>query len=433
MDSGNSSGSVQSSSGDDQEYESRADHRALSSFLINSASHNNSNHLSSSHVGPLPNPPSPPQPPPQQQQHHSSPSMFDPLSNYFDNPISRSVPQLANPNSLLNLDMAWFKNSRSEPNCTDLGGFVATSSPTQQFLTIQAQSNRPTFGSIQFPRGPESHSSKGSFSAPGTSEQNTKTNNNNNMGVRNPKKRSRASRRAPTTVLTTDTTNFRAMVQEFTGIPAPPFTSSPFPRSRLDLFGTASSLRSTHLDPSPPSYLLRPFAQKIHPPTPFASSSSSFPSSSFVDAIASSTTTNLTPGSNNNNNNIISTVSNSTSSNYQLPQNLLDINMQNPVLNFHSLLQVPPNKYPIFGTKAQESLDISSNDSHIKVGVLGEFGLGDGHVSTNLGGLQNMVSSHESTMKRIDDNPATWAGDGLGSNEDDHQGLLRSINGNYSH
>ncbi|KAF8089309.1 hypothetical protein N665_0510s0021 [Sinapis alba] len=34
--------------------------------------------------------------------------------------------------------------------------------------------------------------------------------------TRNPKKRSRVSRRAPTTVLTTDTSNFRAMVQEFT-------------------------------------------------------------------------------------------------------------------------------------------------------------------------------------------------------------------------
>ncbi|RYR65955.1 hypothetical protein Ahy_A03g011882 [Arachis hypogaea] len=50
-----------------------------------------------------------------------------------------------------------------------------------------------------------------------------------NRAVRaNPKKRSRASRRAPTTVLTTDTSNFRAMVQEFTGIPAPPFPRTSF-------------------------------------------------------------------------------------------------------------------------------------------------------------------------------------------------------------
>jgi hypothetical protein len=37
------------------------------------------------------------------------------------------------------------------------------------------------------------------------------------------KKRSRASRRAPTTLLNTDPSNFRAMVQRFTGIPETPF------------------------------------------------------------------------------------------------------------------------------------------------------------------------------------------------------------------
>ncbi|KAG6392759.1 hypothetical protein SASPL_146985 [Salvia splendens] len=72
----------------------------------------------------------------------------------------------------------------------------------------------------------------------------------------NPKKRSRASRRAPTTVLTTDTANFRAMVQEFTGIPAPPFsTSSSFPRSRIDLFASRST--ASFNSPPPPPYLRR--------------------------------------------------------------------------------------------------------------------------------------------------------------------------------
>ncbi|KAL5977598.1 hypothetical protein ACLOJK_041496 [Asimina triloba] len=37
------------------------------------------------------------------------------------------------------------------------------------------------------------------------------------------RRRSRASRRAPTTLLNTDTTNFRAMVQQFTGAPPGPF------------------------------------------------------------------------------------------------------------------------------------------------------------------------------------------------------------------
>ncbi|PON39835.1 VQ motif containing protein [Parasponia andersonii] len=40
------------------------------------------------------------------------------------------------------------------------------------------------------------------------------------------RRRSRASRRTPTTLLNTDTTNFRAMVQQFTGGPSAPFAAS---------------------------------------------------------------------------------------------------------------------------------------------------------------------------------------------------------------
>lgn len=262
--------------------------------------------------------------------------------------------------------------------------------------------------------------------------------------VRNPKKRSRASRRAPTTVLTTDTTNFRAMVQEFTGIPAPPFTSSSFPRSRLDLFGTASTLRSAaHLEHPTPPYLLRPFAQKIQQPPPFLSSSSS--SSSMVDAMASTTPTNINSGINTTGTN------SSTSINYQLssdlgflkqPQNLLNINMQNPVFNFHSLLEPTPkytltNSAILGATKAQQgSLEIPSNDSHLKMGSLEDFGLSHGHVSPNLTGLPNIVSSSSNTAVRRsgdDENnnhTSNW-GDGVGSNGSD-RGMLRSVNGNYS-
>lgn len=39
------------------------------------------------------------------------------------------------------------------------------------------------------------------------------------------RRRTRASRRTPTTLLNTDTTNFRAMVQHFTGGPAAPFAA----------------------------------------------------------------------------------------------------------------------------------------------------------------------------------------------------------------
>ncbi|KAL5193909.1 VQ motif-containing protein 22 [Glycine soja] len=41
------------------------------------------------------------------------------------------------------------------------------------------------------------------------------------------RRRSRASRRTPTTLLNTDTTNFRAMVQQFTGGPSAPCASNP--------------------------------------------------------------------------------------------------------------------------------------------------------------------------------------------------------------
>ncbi|KAJ0588183.1 putative VQ motif-containing protein [Helianthus annuus] len=45
------------------------------------------------------------------------------------------------------------------------------------------------------------------------------------VSTKKQKKRTRASKRPPTTVLTTDTSNFRQMVQEFTGIPTAPFSS----------------------------------------------------------------------------------------------------------------------------------------------------------------------------------------------------------------
>ncbi|XP_022751064.1 uncharacterized protein DDB_G0271670-like [Durio zibethinus] len=419
MDSGNS-GSMQSSSGGSEEYNSRAD--SISAFL----NYNPSSHISH---GPLGNQP-PPLLPQQQHQSHSSSAMFDPLSNYYAHPLARSPQLTTNPNSLLNLDGVWSKNLGSEPNCTDLGGFMASSSPTQQLLTNHQAQSRDSFPSMQIPEGPEI-ATKSSVS--GTSDQP----NNNNM-VRNPKKRSRASRRAPTTVLTTDTSNFRAMVQEFTGIPAPPFTSSSFPRTRLDLFGTPSSIGSTYLDPSPPHYLLRPFAQKFHPP-PIASSSTT--SSLMIDAIASTPSTKITSASASDNN----TSSSSTSINYQRPselgllkqpQNLLNVNMQNPILSFQSLLEAPakyalPNS-TILGTKPRGSLDIPPNiDSSLKMGVLEEFGLSQGHVNTNLSSLQNMVSSNGALPRNENStNPPSW-GEGTVSQERD-QSLLRSINGSYN-
>lgn len=164
-----------------------------------------------------------------------------------------------------------------------------------------------------------------------------------------------------------------------------------------------------------PHYLLRPFAQKINPPPP------PFASSSMVDAIAS--TPSSTSAGNNNNNS-----SSSTAINYQLPselgllkqQNLL--NMQNPILNFQSLLQTPP-KY-----------SLPNESSSLKMGVLEEFGLSQqGHVNTNLAGLQNMVSSSERALPPRNENSTMWGEGstaGSGAGQEHVQSLLRSsING----
>ncbi|XP_039003917.1 uncharacterized protein LOC120130835 isoform X2 [Hibiscus syriacus] len=344
MDSG---GSVQSSSGGSEEFDSRAD--SFSAFF-------NSN--TSIHIGH-----GPPQPTMMQRQHHhhqsQSPSsmLFDPLSNYLDHPLSSATNQ--------DLDVVWSKNTRSEPGCNDLAGFMAS----------QEAQSRATFSSVQITVESESCTKA---SASGTTDQQPS---NNNM-IRNSKKRSRASRRAPTTVLTTDTTNFRAMVQEFTGIPAPPFNSSPFPRTRLDLFGTSSSMRSTQLDRSSPHYLLRPFAQKLQYPPPFTPSTNS--------------------------------TSSTTSINYQLPQNPLNnIGMQNPILNFVSLLQAP-QKYPV--SNSTGSLNIPSNESLLRMGVFEEFGLSQGYGNTNLSGFQNTVPSSSTGSQGVND-----------------QSLVRSINvGGYN-
>ncbi|WOK92165.1 hypothetical protein Cni_G00856 [Canna indica] len=83
---------------------------------------------------------------------------------------------------------------------------------------------------------------------------------------RSTKKRTRSSRRAPTRVLTTNTSNFRAMVQQFTGVPSSPFHkagstaaatfSSLFGRSQLDIFRSSTILQ-------PPPFLRRPFPDKL--------------------------------------------------------------------------------------------------------------------------------------------------------------------------
>ncbi|KAJ1377442.1 hypothetical protein SESBI_48898 [Sesbania bispinosa] len=195
MDSGNS-GSISSSG--DEEYDSRPHHTILPSTFLNQTPFNpqqQSSLLSSSH------------------QHHS---LFD-LSSTYLHPFSQPQPNSSNPNSFLNLDTG---TQRSEPNCTGgVGGGASSSSASalNHCLLAPSPSHQGLGGqcvtdpSLQLRPIHDDNNARASLSS------------STNV-VRNPKKRTRASRRAPTTVLTTDTSNFRAMVQEFTGIPAPPFS-----------------------------------------------------------------------------------------------------------------------------------------------------------------------------------------------------------------
>ncbi|KAI3760816.1 hypothetical protein L1987_51215 [Smallanthus sonchifolius] len=66
------------------------------------------------------------------------------------------------------------------------------------------------------------------------------------VSINNQKKRTQASRCAPTTVFTTDTTNFRQMVQEFTGIPPAPFSRRP------DVFDSGGEKGPLYPTPPPP-------------------------------------------------------------------------------------------------------------------------------------------------------------------------------------
>ncbi|CAF2037416.1 hypothetical protein BRARA_I00809 [Brassica rapa] len=200
MDSGNSS-SMQSSSGgggDQEEYDSRADQSISALF-------NNSTTVSANIAG--------------QTQLDSL------IANYFNTGWSTDSPLLST------TTMKPTDGSRPPPPP------ILFTNPLQQDLRVASDTN----------------TSSPICSVP--------TDKKNGLATtRNLKKRSRVSRRAPTTVLTTDTSNFRAMVQEFTGNPSNPFSglsSSPFPRSRFDLFGPSSSS----------SQPLKPFPHKLIPPS----------------------------------------------------------------------------------------------------------------------------------------------------------------------
>lgn len=223
MDSGNS-GSMSSSGGDDQELDIVSQPESVSGFMnshhpslqFGGSSDNNSDpNLFSQYQNHL--------------HHHQPNTLFDLSSNYLQALSQSQSPNSSNPNFLLNLRSDHQPNSTTatrsdEPNCTNpMANLPGSSSSAHQGPSIL-----------------------------GTPRSNYTSAKPNNL-VRNSKKRTRASRRAPTTVLTTDTSNFRAMVQEFTGIPAPPFSagSSSYSRRLDSIFGSGSI------------YPLRPSAQKL--------------------------------------------------------------------------------------------------------------------------------------------------------------------------
>ncbi|KAM0041777.1 putative VQ motif-containing protein [Helianthus debilis subsp. tardiflorus] len=264
MDSSNS-GSFQSSSGgagDNDEYDSTT--QSISSYFNPTTNFNpNLNHLLQ---------PQPPPPPPSSS------------SSYHHRPPSTNTTTFYTPSS-----------------------FSLLQDPASPWTgTIRPQNNLPDFGSYNNPNNTTTTT---------TIDTQPKTGQHQiGVAIKNPKKRTRASRRAPTTVLTTDTTNFRQMVQEFTGIPTAPFTAAaPFSR-RLDLFASTRPSAHNKIQPQPPPFLNS---------TANIVDSGTMNNNHHASAATSSANFHFAP---------------STIANFQKqPSTFLDL--QNPMFSFQSLLQ----------------------------------------------------------------------------------------------
>lgn len=410
MDSGNS-GSIQSSSGGDEEYDdSRGE--SISTFL------NNSNNNSLAHFGSIASHNNNSNPPFLSHQQNPNNTFFDTAASLF--------PQSSNPQFNTN-DLIWSSRAlRSDHNFNNFTSSAPSSTAAASGQLFHHHNQNPFSGS-----------GSGSLQAMQQVQPSIEATNVVRASssaqpdvAKNPKKRTRASRRAPTTVLTTDTTNFRQMVQEFTGIPTAPFTGSPYTR-RLDLFSTAGSgMRTGHLDSLGPLYPLRPSAQKVQV-SPFMSQLSSSPASS-SSLLSSSMIDALMPGNNSNNNNsIVGVGTTSTSTNFQLGSNHLGIqkqaqnlfNMQNQILSFNAGAS-------IFNTKST-----GGGSSTINVPSLDELGIShEQQVSANLiSGFQGGNNSNNNSQARNDGNNLSR----LWRNNNNHDGgqenqRLRSFDGNNS-
>ncbi|KAI4321139.1 hypothetical protein MLD38_034560 [Melastoma candidum] len=165
-------------------------------------------------------------------------------------------------------------SSRPGPSCTGRQGGLPVCSSLSPRQTVSVPQ-----GLAQEQRYPPSSTSVTTTKEP-------------KKAARNPRKRTRASRKAPTTVLATDTTNFRVMVQEFTGFPAPPFSGS----GKLDLFGSGSIFRSSNHGQDPLSQLfpLRPSAQKFQQPPLMGNSTDATPNADSSCIINNALMSNIT-------------------------------------------------------------------------------------------------------------------------------------------
>lgn len=101
------------------------------------------------------------------------------------------------------------------------------------------------------------------------------------------------------------------------------------------------------------------------------------------------------------------------------------LNMHTPsILNFQSILQPPPPKFPLShnntsSASAQASLEIppsSSSASHLKMGVLEELGLTNNASHVNAGGFHRNLATPSSEGRRDDNSFHGIGGNYLGSN-----------------
>ncbi|OIS96013.1 PREDICTED: putative uncharacterized protein DDB_G0286901 [Nicotiana attenuata] len=412
MDSGNS-GSMQSSSGGDEEYDSRGE--SISTFL------NNNNNNPTLHFGSIS---SNNNPPPPFLSHHQHPTFFDPHSQNLDT----NFPQNANSQFNTN-DLIWSQRGlRSDQNFNNFG--TSSANATQVVLHQNLFS-----GSSSVPLQQSSIETAGNVIQRASNSAQPEHQPN---VVKNPKKRTRASRRAPTTVLTTDTTNFRQMVQEFTGIPTAPFTGSAYTR-RLDLFSTAgSAMRSGHLDTLGLLYPSRPSAQKVNQVSPFMPQLSSSTSTSSSSLLSSSMIDALMPTNNNtgNNNSIIggtssTSASTSTSTNFQLGSDHLGMqkqaqnlfNMQNQILSFkqhHPLV----NNAQVFGTKSSQGTNSTIVPSLDELGISHDQQVSANLISGYQGGISSQTRNDGNNLSRL------WRSGGNGQNDGGQENQLRSFGGN---